>query len=51
VNQGLAGGPGQERFNHVSVKDVGQHVTLLGEVLDILAESLPRLLPVVLEIP
>jgi hypothetical protein len=51
VNQGLAGGPGQELPNHVGVRDIGQRDALLGEAPDVLAESFPQLLPTVLEIP
>jgi hypothetical protein len=41
MNQRLAGGPGQERPNYASVRDIGQHVALLGEVSDVLMESFP----------
>lgn len=51
VDQGLAGGPGQEGSNDVGVGDIGQLIALPGETLDVQAESLSRLLPAVLEIP
>jgi hypothetical protein len=41
MDQGLTGGPGPEILDDVSVGDVGQLIALLGEVPDILAESLP----------
>ena len=50
VNQGLAGGPGQESSYDVDVGDVGQLIALLGEALDVPTKSFPRLLSVVFEI-
>ena len=53
MNQGLAGGPGQERSYDVGVGvgDVGQLVALPGEAPDVLTEGLSGLLSVVFEIP
>ena len=47
VDQGLAGGPGQESSDDV---DVRQLVALPGEVSDVLAESFPELLLAILQI-
>ena len=51
MNQGFAGGLGQESSYDVDVGDVGQLIALLGEVLDVPTKSFPRLLSVVFEIP
>ena len=51
VNQGLVGGPGQERSYNIGVGDVRQLVALLGEVLDVPTKSFPDLLSIVFEIP
>ena len=51
VNQGLAGGPGQESSYDVGIVDVGQLVALSGEAPDVPMKSFPRLLSVVFEIP
>ena len=51
VNQGLAGGSGQESSYDVGVGDVGQLVALPGEAPDVPTKSFPRLLSSIFEIP
>ena len=50
VGQVLTGGPGKDHPNDVGVDDSGQHVALLGEAPDVLVESLPLVLPAVLQV-
>ena len=51
MNQGIAGGPGQESSYDVDIGDVGQLILLPGEALDVPTKSFTRLLLVVFEIP
>ena len=51
MNQRLAGSPGQESPNNVSVGDVRKLVALLGEAPDVPMEGFSGLLPAVLEVP
>jgi len=51
VYQGLAGGPGEEHSDDVSICDIGQCVALLGEASNELAERLPLLLLTTPEVP
>jgi hypothetical protein len=36
VDEGLIGGPRDERLNHISVDDVGELIALLGEAVNVL---------------
>jgi hypothetical protein len=51
INEGLAGGPGEERTDDVCVDDVREIIALLGEPADIVSEGLARLLLAALEVP
>ena len=48
LDQGLAGGLRQEGSDDVGIGDVGKLVALPREASDVLAESFPRLLSVIL---
>ena len=50
VNQGLAGGPGQEGSYNIGVGDVRELVALSGEASDVPAEGFTGLLAIVLEV-
>jgi hypothetical protein len=51
VNEGLAGGPREERTNNVCVNDVREGIALLGEPADVVLQGLARLLFAALEVP
>ena len=51
MNQGLAGGLGQESSYDIGVDDVRQLIALSGEAPDVPTKSFPGLLSVVFEIP
>ena len=51
MDQGLAGGPGQERSYDAGVGDFRQLVALLGEAPDVPTKGFTGLMSAILEVP
>ena len=51
MDKGFAGGPGEEHPDDDGVSDIKQGVTLLGQVLDVLAERLLMLMLAAPKVP
>jgi hypothetical protein len=51
VDECLACHAMDEGVDHIGVSDVGEHIALLGEVLDVLPEGLVSPLPAIAEVP
>jgi hypothetical protein len=50
VNEGLAGGPREERANNICVDDVRERIALLREPVEVISHRLARLLFAALEV-
>jgi hypothetical protein len=50
VNEGLAGGPREERVDNICINDVKERIAWLGEPVDVVPQGLAKLLFVALEI-
>jgi hypothetical protein len=51
VNEGLEGGPREERADGVCFDDVRERIAFLGELVDVVLQGLARLLFAALEVP
>ena len=51
MDEHLTGHAADEGVDHVGIGDVGELIVLLGEVMDLLPESLIGPLPIVAEVP